>query len=53
MAFRKTSVALTSPRLVTPPDSPEIGDMKNGDVWDGTVWVSEAEWLSRLPKEEG
>lgn len=51
MAFTKTSVALTSPRLVTPPPFPEIGDMRDGKVWDGKDWVTEDEWKTQRLKE--
>ena len=51
MAFTKTSVALTSPRLVTPPPFPEIGDMRYGEVWDGKDWVTEDEWKAQRLKE--
>ena len=51
MAFTKTSVALTPPELVTPPPSPEIGDMREGKVWDGKDWVTEDEWKAQRLKE--
>jgi hypothetical protein len=51
MAFTKTSVALTTPELVTPPPSPEIGDMRDDRVWDGKDWVTQDEWKAQRLKE--
>lgn len=52
MAFRKTSVALTTPVPVTPPPSPEVGDMRDGKVWDGEKWVTEDEWKAHQESKE-
>lgn len=60
MAFRKTSVALTRPTPVTPPPSPEIGDMQvevEGGlevwkVWNGEAWEAAPERVSHTPQKE-
>ena len=52
MAFSKTSIGLTRPKTVTPPPlSPEVGDMRDGKVWDGEKWVTEDEWKAQRMKE--
>jgi len=53
MAFMKRSVGVTQPVPVVPNSllPPEIGDMKDGKVWDGEKWVTEKEWESQRMKE--
>lgn len=53
MAFMKRSVGVTRPTPVEPNSmlSPEIGDMKDGKVWDGEKWVTEEEWKAQRVKE--
>ena len=51
MAFRKTSIGVTPP---TPVDlaAPQVGDEKDGKVWDGEKWVV-AESETPEPEPEG
>lgn len=53
MAFMKRSVGVTRPTPVEPNSmlSPEIGDTKDGKVWDGEKWVTEEEWKAQRVKE--
>jgi len=61
MAFTKTSVGITTPVSVDEPfartgeQDPRIGDERDGMVWNGNEWVTQAEWeaertpVSKLP----
>ena len=51
MAFVKTSVAVRPPTPVDLTGPPEVGDMRDGKVWDGKKWVPEDEWVVHNPKE--
>lgn len=51
MAFVKTSVAVKPPTPVKLHPPPEVGDIRDGKVWDGEKWVPESEWVSRTSKE--
>jgi len=56
MAFVKTSVAYSAPNLFprnTPsiPGHPEVGEEKEGRIWDGEKWVPKVEW-DNLHKED-
>ena len=51
MAFMKTSVAVNPPKPVDLAPPPEIGDIRDGKVWDGEKWVAENEWAARHSKE--
>jgi hypothetical protein len=51
MAFSKTGVSVTVPRAVPiSRTEPEIGEEKDGQVWDGLRWVPKPEWESRQTK---
>jgi hypothetical protein len=43
MAFKKTSISVTPPKQVDLP-LPQIGEEKDGLVWDGEQWIPKAEW---------
>ena len=51
MAFVKTSVAVSAPTPVKVAPPPEVGDIREGKVWDGEKWVPEKEWVARKSKE--
>jgi hypothetical protein len=51
MAFVKTSVALRPPKPVDLTAPPEVGDIRDGKVWDGKKWVPETEWVPPASKE--
>jgi|DEB0MinimDraft_4_1074332.scaffolds.fasta_scaffold05560_2 hypothetical protein len=53
MAFMKRSLGVTQPISLEPQSllSPEVGDMKDGKIWDGEKWVTEKEWESQRVKE--
>jgi len=59
MAFIKTGIAFNKPRAVTDIStlhtafSPQIGEEKDGNVWDGEKWVPKAEWEKRPPPKGG
>jgi len=49
MAFTKTSIAYSAPKRVDNYEthtsvSYEIGEKKDGKVWDGEKWVTQADW---------
>tara|TARA_B100001094_G_scaffold328657_2_gene389549 strand:- start:3386 stop:3586 length:201 start_codon:yes stop_codon:yes gene_type:complete len=51
MAFSKTGVSVTPPKPVKVEAISRPGDVRDGMVWDGEQWVSEAEWkLKNTPK---
>jgi hypothetical protein len=52
MAFTKTSIAFRPPKRVEAAPPPEVGEERDGKVWDGDGWVTKAEWEAReTPKE--
>jgi hypothetical protein len=51
MAFSKTSVSVTTPQPVDVPV--QRGDMREGKVWDGLKWITEAEWVAAQKKVNG
>ncbi len=56
MAFLKTSVAYSAPTLVSGsstsiPGHPEVGEEREGRIWDGEKWISKVEW-DHLHKED-
>ena len=42
MAFSKKGISHSPIKIV-----PQVGDKKDGNVWDGEKWISEAEWEAR------
>ena len=52
MAFMKTGIAVT-PTVVIDPKAkgPEVGEEKDGLVWDGLSWVPREEWARRDQKK--
>lgn len=52
MAFIKKSVSVTRARPVKIDLPPEIGDVRDGRVWDGKEWVSEEVWKDRIRAKE-
>jgi len=46
MAMTKTGIAFRRPVQVylPPTKSPEVGEERNGRVWDGERWVSPEDW---------
>ena len=42
MAFSKKGISHSPIKIV-----PQVGDKKDGNVWDGEKWISGAEWEER------
>ena len=47
MAFMKTSIAFQKPRIATPEPDLEVGEHRDGKVWDGEKWIPEKEWSTK------
>ena len=53
MAFMKTSIAFSPPRTVeSAKKPPEVGEERDGEVWDGEAWVKKAEWEASKARKE-
>lgn len=46
MAFTKTSIGLTTPKVTSSEPFPRIGEAKDGNVWNGEKWVTQEEWAA-------
>lgn len=55
MAFAKTGVSITPPQIIAIEEklTPEVGEERDGKIWDGVKWVSKAEWEARESKPHG
>lgn len=56
MAFAKTGISITPPQVIAIEEKmalPEVGEERDGKVWDGSKWVSKAEWEARQDKPNG
>jgi len=49
MAFTKTGIAVTPPQRVEIPRplTPEVGEERDGEVWDGEKWIPKTQWEAR------
>jgi hypothetical protein len=48
MAFTKTGIGFAPIKTVDM--MPEIGEERDGQVWDGEKWVSKTEWETKRMK---
>lgn len=48
MAFSKTGIGISPSKVCDL--TPEIGEERDGQIWDGEKWVSKAEWEAKQAK---